>query len=114
MILLIRDWLEPGRRVARTFAADARQANRALIGGLTEIATRLRATPAEVALAWVLAQKPWIVPPGTRKLDRLEENIGAASVTLTAGDLRDINDLTTTIEVQGACYPEHLERMTNL
>ena len=72
------------------------------------------ATPAEVALAWLLAQKPWIVPPGTRKLDRLEENISAGSVTLTAGDLRDINDLTTTIEVQGACYPEHLKRMTNL
>ena len=80
---------------------------------LGRIAARKHATPAQVALAWLLAQKPWIVPiPGTRRLERLEENIGAADVELTADDLREIEDAASTITVQGARYPEHLERMT--
>jgi aryl-alcohol dehydrogenase-like predicted oxidoreductase len=82
---------------------------------LGTIAERKNATPAQVALAWLLAQKPWIVPiPGTRRLERLEENIGAADVELTAEDLRDIEDAATRITVQGDRYPEHLERRTNL
>ncbi len=91
------------------FTPEARKANQALVALLTET------TPAQIALAWLLAQKPWIVPiPGTRKLGPLEENIGAASVTLTPGDLREIEHGASTIEVQGARFPEHLERMTGL
>jgi aryl-alcohol dehydrogenase-like predicted oxidoreductase len=74
----------------------------------------MRATPAQVALAWLLAQRPWIVPiPGTRRLERLEENIGAADVELTADDLREIEDAASRITVQGARCPDHLERLTN-
>ncbi len=74
---------------------------------------RRKATPAQIALAWLLAQKPWIVPiPGTTKVTRLEENVGAVAVELTADDLREIESAASMIEVQGARYPEHLERMT--
>jgi len=95
------------------FAPEARKANQALIDLLAEIAKRKGATTAQVALAWLLAQKPWIVPiPGTTKLHRLEENIGAASVALTAEDLREIETATAKIAVQGDRYPENLERLT--
>jgi len=95
------------------FTSEALKANRALVDLLGEIATRKRASPAQIALAWLLAQKPWIVPiPGTTKLHRLEENIGAAAVELTAGDLREIESAAAKITVQGARYPEHLEQMT--
>jgi aryl-alcohol dehydrogenase-like predicted oxidoreductase len=77
------------------------------------IAERKQVTPAQIALAWLLAQKPWIVPiPGTRRLERLEENIGAVDIELTADDLREIEDTASQITVQGARYPEHLERLT--
>jgi aryl-alcohol dehydrogenase-like predicted oxidoreductase len=77
------------------------------------IAERKQATPAQIALAWLLAQKPWIVPiPCTRRLERLEENIGAVDIELTADDLREIEDTASQITVQGARYPEHLERLT--
>jgi len=95
------------------FTPEALKANQALIDLLGSIAERKKATPAQIALAWLLAQKPWIVPiPGTTKLHRLEENIGAVSVTLTSDDLRDINDTASRITVQGARYPEKLEQMT--
>ena len=95
------------------FTPEARKANQALVDLLGEIATRKKATPAQVALAWLLAQKPWIVPiPGTTKLKRLEENVGAAEIELTRDDLSEIERAASQIEVQGARYPEHLERMT--
>jgi aryl-alcohol dehydrogenase-like predicted oxidoreductase len=97
------------------FDTDARQANQALVDLLGTIAARKNATVAQIALAWLLAQKPWIVPiPGTRRLNRLEENLGAADVKLTADDLRDIDTAAAEIQVHGARYPQHLERMTNL
>jgi len=81
---------------------------------LNQIAQRKNATPGQIALAWLLAQKPWIVPiPGTTKLHRLEENMGATSVALTFEDLRDIENSASKIAVQGARYPEHIERMSN-
>jgi aryl-alcohol dehydrogenase-like predicted oxidoreductase len=95
------------------FTPEARSANQALVELLGRIAARKHATPAQIALAWLLAQKPWIVPiPGTRRLERLEENIGAVEVELTADDLSEIEDAASKIEVQGARYPEHLERLT--
>jgi aryl-alcohol dehydrogenase-like predicted oxidoreductase len=95
------------------FTPEALKANQALINLLGSIAERKKATPAQIALAWLLAQKPWIVPiPGTTKLHRLDENIGALSVELTAGDLRDIEAAASKITVQGARYPERLEQMT--
>jgi aryl-alcohol dehydrogenase-like predicted oxidoreductase len=95
------------------FTPDALKANQALIHLLAGIGGRKKATPAQIALAWLLAQKPWIVPiPGTTKLDRLEENIGAVSLELTPDDLRDIDHAASKIAVQGARYPEKLERMT--
>jgi aryl-alcohol dehydrogenase-like predicted oxidoreductase len=95
------------------FTPEALKANQGLIDLLGQIAGRKKATPAQIALAWLLAQKPWIVPiPGTTKLHRLEENIGAVSVELTPDDLRDIDDAASKITVQGARYPEQLERMT--
>ena len=95
------------------FTTEARKANQALVDLLGQIAERKKATPAQIALAWLLAQKPWIVPiPGTTKLHRLEENIGAASVELTKDDLRDIEDAASKVKVQGARYPEKLEQMT--
>ena len=97
------------------FTPEARKANQALIDLLSMIATRKSATPAQIALAWLLAQKPWIVPiPGTRKLTRLEENMGAAAVELTADDLREIDSAASQITVQGARYPEDMERRTGL
>ena len=97
------------------FTPEALKANQALINLLGSIAERKKATPAQIALAWLLAQKPWIVPiPGTTKLHRLEENIGAVSVELTPDDLRDIDTAASKITVQGARYPERLEKMTGL
>jgi aryl-alcohol dehydrogenase-like predicted oxidoreductase len=95
------------------FTPEARKANQALVDLLGSIAQRKNATPAQIALAWLLAQKPGIVPiPGTRRLERLEENIGAAAIELTPDDLRDIESAASEITVQGARYPEHLEQMT--
>jgi aryl-alcohol dehydrogenase-like predicted oxidoreductase len=95
------------------FTPEALSANQALIGLLTSMGERKKATPAQIALAWLLAQKPWIVPiPGTTKLHRLDENIGALSVELSFDDLRDIDDAASKIKVQGARYPEKLEQMT--
>ncbi|MEH2231754.1 MAG: aldo/keto reductase [Nostoc sp.] len=95
------------------FTKEALKANQALIDLLGSIAERKQATPAQIAIAWLLAQKPWIVPiPGTTKLHRLDENIGAVSVLLTPDDLRDIDDAASKIAVQGARYPEKLEQMT--
>src|SRR3989441_642402 len=101
------------RNVVPRFTPEARKANQALVDLLGTIAHRKKATPAQIALAWLLARKPWIVPiPGTRKLERLEENIGAAAVDLTADDLREIERAASKITVRGARYPEHLEHMT--
>src|SRR5881398_2421778 len=95
------------------FTPDARKANQALVDLLGEIARRKKATPAQIALAWLLAQKPWIVPiPGTTKLKRLEENIGAVEIELTPDDLREIEGASSRIKVEGARYPEKLEAMT--
>ncbi len=95
------------------FTPEARKANQALVDLLGEIAKRKKATPAQIALAWLLAQKPWIVPiPGTTKLERLEENIGAVEIELTPDDLREIETASSEIKVQGARYPEKLEAMT--
>jgi aryl-alcohol dehydrogenase-like predicted oxidoreductase len=95
------------------FTPEAMKANRALVELLAQVAERKGATPAQIALAWLLAQKPWIVPiPGTTKRHRLEENLGAAAVELTADDLREIENAASRITVQGARYPEHLEQMT--
>ena len=97
------------------FSADARQANHALVDKLTAIADSKSATPGQIALAWLLAQRPWIIPiPGTRKLQRLEENLTAADLTLSPDDLDDIDAAATAIDIQGARYPEQLERATNL
>lgn len=94
------------------FTAENRKNNQALIDAIARIAARKKATPAQIALAWLLAQKPWIVPiPGTRKIERLDENIGAASVDLTPDDLREIEDATSAIAVQGARYPESAQKM---
>ena len=95
------------------FTPETLKANQALIDLLAGMAERKKATVAQIAMAWVLAQKPWIVPiPGTTKLNRLEENIGTASVELTPEDVREVNDATSKITVHGARYPERLERMT--
>ena len=95
------------------FTPEARKANQALVDLLGEIAERKKATPAQIALAWLLAQKLWIVPiPGTRKLERLDENIGAVAIEFTPDDLREIESAASKITVQGARYPEHLEQMT--
>jgi aryl-alcohol dehydrogenase-like predicted oxidoreductase len=95
------------------FTPEALKANQALINLLASIGERKKATPAQIALAWLLAQKPWMVPiPGTTKLHRLDENIGAVSVELTPDDLRDIENAASKITVQGARYPEKLEQMT--
>ena len=100
------------RNTVPRFTPEARKANQALVDLLGQIAARKHATPAQIALAWLLAQKPWIVPiPGTTKLHRLEENIGAAAVELTPDDLRDIDRAVAKVTVQGARYPEHLQRL---
>jgi len=97
------------------FTPEAMKANQGLVGLLGEIAKRKKATPAQIALAWLLAQKPWIVPiPGTTKLYRLEENIGAVAVELSTDDLREIESSASKITVEGARYPEHIEKMTGL
>jgi aryl-alcohol dehydrogenase-like predicted oxidoreductase len=97
------------------FTPEARKANQALVELLKEIAERKKATPAQIALAWLLAQKPWIVPiPGTTKLHRLEENIGSAAIELTSDDLREIDSAASKIPVQGNRYPEEMEQMTGL
>ncbi len=101
------------RSILPRFTPEARKVNQAVVDLLGKIAARKKATPAQIALAWLLARKPWIVPiPGTTKLARLEENMGAASVELTPDDLRDIESTAAQITVQGARYPEHLEKMT--
>ena len=101
------------RNTVPRFTPEARKANQALVDLLGTVAQRKRATPAQIALAWLLAQKPWIVPiPGTTKVHRLDENIGAATVELTADDLREIDSAASKITVQGARYPEQLEQMT--
>jgi aryl-alcohol dehydrogenase-like predicted oxidoreductase len=101
------------RNILPRFTPDARKANLALVDQLGKIAERKHATPAQIALAWLLAQKPWIVPiPGTTKLNRLDENIGAVKIELTADDLREIDSAASKITVQGARYPENLEQMT--
>jgi aryl-alcohol dehydrogenase-like predicted oxidoreductase len=103
------------RNTIPRFTPEARKAHQALVDLLGTIAERKKATPAQIALAWLLAQKPWIVPiPGTRKLERLEENIGAVAVDLTSDDLREIESAASQIPVQGARYPENLEHMTGL
>ncbi len=100
------------RNIVPRFSAENREANRAVIDLLAEVAQRKNATPAQIALAWLLAQKPWIVPiPGTTKLHRLEENLGAAAVELTADDLRQIDHAASKISVQGARYPEELQKL---
>ena len=101
------------RNLLPRFTPEARRANQALISILQTIGDQKRATPAQIALAWLLAQKPWIVPiPGTTKLHRLEENIGAVSLELTADDLREIDRASSEIKVEGSRYPEQLEQMT--
>ena len=100
------------RNMLPRFTPEARKTNQALVDLLGEIAKRKKATPARIALAWLLAQKPWIVPiPGTTKLRRLEENLGAAEIELTADDLREIESAASKIKVKGARYPERLEQM---
>lgn len=103
------------RNIVPRFTPEARKANQVLVDLLRRTGERKGVTPAQLALAWLLAQKPWIVPiPGTTKLNRLEENIGAASLELTSDDLREIVSAASEIEVQGARYPEELERRTGL
>jgi aryl-alcohol dehydrogenase-like predicted oxidoreductase len=103
------------RNTLPRFTPEARKANQALVGLLGRIAARKKSTPAQIALAWLLAQKPWIVPiPGTRNLERLEENMGAAAVDLSADDLREIESAASKITVQGDRYPENLARMTGI
>jgi aryl-alcohol dehydrogenase-like predicted oxidoreductase len=101
------------RNIVPRFTPEARKANQVLVDLLGRVAEQKKATPAQIALAWLLAQKPWIVPiPGTTKLHRLEENIRAAAVELTRDDLREIDSAASKITVRGARYPEHLERRT--
>jgi aryl-alcohol dehydrogenase-like predicted oxidoreductase len=100
------------RNVVPRFSAENRKANQSVVDVLSGIAAQKSVTNAQIALAWLLAQKPWIVPiPGTTKLHRLEENLGVAKVELTAEDLRDIEDSVSGVEVQGARYPAQLQKM---
>ena len=100
------------RNVVPRFSAEARKANQGVVDLLGDIAARMKATPAQIALAWLLAQKPWIAPiPGTTKLHRLEENIGAAQLSLSTDDLRQIEGALSEITIEGARYPEHLQRL---
>jgi aryl-alcohol dehydrogenase-like predicted oxidoreductase len=102
------------RNIVPRFTAENRKANQAVVDLLGKVAEQKKATPAQIALAWILAQKPWMVPiPGTTKLHRLEENIGAANVQLTADDLRQIDSASSKIPVQGARYPENLQKLVN-
>ncbi|PYO12702.1 MAG: aldo/keto reductase [Gemmatimonadetes bacterium] len=103
------------RNIVPRFTPEARKANQTIVDVLRTIAEKRQATPAQIALAWLLARKRWIVPiPGTTKLARLEENIGAAAIRLTADDLREIESAASHITIQGARYPEHLEKRTGL
>jgi len=100
------------RNVVPRFSPEARKANLGVVELLNSIAARMKATPAQIALAWLLAQRPWIVPiPGTTKLHRLRENLGAAAIELTPGDLREINSASDQLTLQGARYPEHLQKL---
>jgi aryl-alcohol dehydrogenase-like predicted oxidoreductase len=102
------------RNTAPRFAADARKANQSLVDVLTTLAAQRKATPAQLALAWLLAQKPWIVPiPGTTKVSRLEENIGAADIELSSEDLREIEMAASGIAIQGERYPEHMQKLVD-
>jgi aryl-alcohol dehydrogenase-like predicted oxidoreductase len=103
------------RNIVPRFTPEARKANQAVVDLLGRIAKQKGATPAQIALAWLLAQKPWIVPiPGTTKLSRIDENIGSVEIKLTSDDLREINGAASKITVEGDRYPEHLQRMTGL
>jgi len=103
------------RNVVPRFTPEARKANQALVDLLRRLAAEKKMTPAQLALAWLLARKPWVVPiPGTTKLERLDENIGAAAVKFTAEDLREIEDAASRIAIEGARYPEHLEKRVGL
>jgi len=102
------------RNIVPRFTPENRRANQAVVDLLSRVAEQKKTTPAQIALAWILAQKPWIVPiPGTTKLHRLEENIAAAGMELTADDLRQIDNATSKIPVQGARYPENLQKLVN-
>jgi aryl-alcohol dehydrogenase-like predicted oxidoreductase len=102
------------RNIVPRFTPENRRANQAVVDLISKVAEQKKATPAQIALAWILAQKPWMVPiPGTTKLHRLEENIGAAAIQLTADDLRQIDNATARIPVQGARYPENLQKLVN-
>lgn len=102
------------RNIVPRFKPENRKANQALVDVVTKFAQQKKATPAQIALAWILAQKPWMVPiPGTTKLHRLEENIGAATVQLTPDDLSEIDDAASQIKLEGARYPEHLQKMVD-
>lgn len=101
------------RNILPRFTPEALEANQSLVDLLSKVAEDKNATPAQIALAWLLAQKPWIVPiPGTTKMQRLKENIGAVNIELTAEDLQAINEAASHITIQGARYPENIERMT--
>jgi aryl-alcohol dehydrogenase-like predicted oxidoreductase len=103
------------RNIIPRFEPEARKANQAIVDVLRTIADKKRATPAQIALAWLLAKQPWIVPiPGTTKLARLEENIGAVAIKLSSGDLGEIESAAAHITIQGARYPEALEKRTGL
>jgi aryl-alcohol dehydrogenase-like predicted oxidoreductase len=103
------------RNIVPRFTSEARKANRALVDLLRRIADQKQATPAQIALAWLIAQKPWIVPiPGTTKMERLRENVGAVAVELTDADLHQIDDAASTITIEGARYPDALEQRTGL
>lgn len=100
------------RNIVPRFSAEARSANQVMVNLLTSIAEQKQATPAQIALAWLLAQKPWIVPiPGTTKLHRLKENLGAVDIELTTDDLAQIADAASQIKIEGARYPEHLQKL---
>jgi aryl-alcohol dehydrogenase-like predicted oxidoreductase len=100
------------RNVVPRFSAEARKANQALVDVLGELAARKQVTRAQIAIAWLLAQKPWLAPiPGTTKLHRLEENLGALAVKLTSADLRSIEDAVSKVTVQGERYPAHLQKL---
>jgi aryl-alcohol dehydrogenase-like predicted oxidoreductase len=102
------------RNIVPRFTPENRRANQGVVDLISKVAEQKKATPAQIALAWILAQKPWMVPiPGTTKLHRLEENIGAAAIQLTADDLQQIDNATARIPVQGARYPENLQKLVN-
>jgi aryl-alcohol dehydrogenase-like predicted oxidoreductase len=102
------------RNIVPRFSPENRKANQVVVDLISKFAQQKKATTAQIALAWILAQKPWMVPiPGTTKLHRLEENIGAAAIELTPDDLRQIDSATSKIAVQGARYPENLQKMVN-